>query len=104
MSWSVTATGTIDQVIVELDRQFVYPLAAAPGGLSDPGEKETVRLIRDTIWRTLKIFDPAKHVAVAAYGHISFDDYETKTGASQTVSLTIQPVATQMGLPVKTAG
>lgn len=92
MSWSVTAKGTIAEVKTELERQFSYPLAD-PGGLTDPGERETVRLISGTISQCLETFDPEKSVSVSANGHISFDNWDTKAGASQNVSMVILPVS-----------
>ncbi len=92
MSWSVSAKGTVAEVKTELDRQFAYPLASgAAGGLADDGERETVRLVRDTITQCLETFDPEKKVAVSANGHMGFDNWDTKAGRNQTVSVSIQP-------------
>lgn len=91
MSWSVSAKGIPAEVQAELTRQFSYPLADAPAGLSDEGERETVRRIADTISQCLGTFDPAKTVAVSANGHMGFDSWDTKTGTVQTVAVSIQP-------------
>lgn len=91
MSWSVSAKGTIAEVNASLDDQFNYPLADPPAGLADEGERETVRRIRETIKQCLETFGPERTVSVAANGHIAFEDYEKKTGARQTVSVTITP-------------
>jgi hypothetical protein len=93
MSWSVSAKGTPAEAQAELTRQFSYPLAAPPAGLSDEGERETVRRVADTISQCLGTFDPAKTVYVAANGHISSDTWDTKAGAVQTVHVSIQPSA-----------
>ncbi len=93
MSWSVSAKGTIAEVTVELDRQFAYPLADAPAGLTDEGERETVQRVRETISQCLETFDPEKTVAVSANGHMGFDNWDTKTGVSQTVSVSIHPAS-----------
>lgn len=93
MSWSVSAKGTVADVEADLDRQFSYPLAEPPAGLSDEGERETVRRFRETIAQCLETFDPKKLVSVSANGHMSFDNWDTKTGASQTVNVSIQPSA-----------
>ena len=93
MSWSVNASGKPSDVKAELDTQFAHPLADAPAGLSDEGERETVRRIRETITQCLETFDPEKAVAVSAYGHMGFASWDTKAGAYQEVSLTIRPKA-----------
>jgi len=90
MSWSVSASGKIEDVKVELDRQFSYPLSDAPAGLADEGEKETVRLVHGTIVQCLDTFDPDGSVVVSANGHMGFSDWNTKAGAYQNVNLTIQ--------------
>ena len=91
MSWSVNASGKPKDVKDELARQFLYPLAPAPSGLSDAGERETVLRIETAINQCLETFDPNKPVKVSANGHMAFDDYTTKTGPSQTVHLSIEP-------------
>ena len=91
MSWSVSASGTIADVVAELERQFAYPLADPPAGLADEGERETVRKISETITQCLGTFDPERRVKVSANGHIGFENWDTKAGANQTVNLSIQP-------------
>jgi hypothetical protein len=93
MSWSVNAKGTPDEVQAELTRQFSSPLAEPPAGLSDEGERETVRRVAATISQCLETFDQTKTVSVSANGHMAFDAWDTKAGAVQTVSVSIQPVA-----------
>lgn len=91
MSWSVSTKGTVADVKAELSRQFEYPLADKPAGLSDDGERETVRLVRDMIGQCLDTFGPDKTVTVSANGHIGFDVWDTKEGPAQTVNVSIQP-------------
>ncbi len=93
MSWSVNAKGTPAEVKAALEVSFSGPLAAKPAGLSDDGERETVRRIHETIVQCLETFAPEKTVSVSANGHIGFENWDTKTGAAQNVSLTIQPQA-----------
>lgn len=91
MSWSVSTRGTVAAVQAELERQFAFPLADAPAGLLDEGERETVRRVRDTITQCLGTFAPEKTVTVAANGHMGFDSWEGRTGPVQTVNISIQP-------------
>jgi len=91
MSWSVSTTGKIADVKAELKKQFGYPLADAPEGLGDPGERETVRLVSEAINQCLDTFDPEKSVAVTANGHMGYADWDKKTGGYQEVSLAIRP-------------
>jgi hypothetical protein len=91
MSWSVSASGKIADVKAELTRQFSYPLADAPAGISDEGEKETVRRVSGTIDQCLDTFDPEAEVIVTASGHMGFDSWDTKAGAYQNVLMSIQP-------------
>lgn len=91
MSWSVNASGKPSEVKAELDRQFSHPLQVAPAGLSDDGERETVRRISETITQCLETFDPERSVSVSAYGHMGFSDWDTKAGANQEVTLSIKP-------------
>lgn len=90
MSWSVSATGKPAEVKAELHRQLASgPLAEKPAGLSDDGERETVRRIGETISQCVETFDPDKGVSVSANGHMGFQNYDTKAGAYQNVSLSI---------------
>ncbi len=89
MSWSASASGRVPEVLAELSRQFSYPLAEKPAGLTDDGERETVRLVAAMIAQCLGTFDPERFVRVAANGHIGFIDWEAKGGAHQQVSVTI---------------
>jgi hypothetical protein len=91
MSWSVSASGKIADVKVELDRQFQYPLAPGPAGLSDEGERETVRRVSETITQILETFGPDKTVVVTANGHMGFANWDTKEGAYQEVNVSIKP-------------
>ena len=91
MSWSVNATGTPAEVRGQLSEQFKGPLAEKPAGLSDDGERETVRRIHETIEQVLATFGPDKKVSVSANGSMGFENWETTTGAYQNVNLTIKP-------------
>jgi hypothetical protein len=91
MSWSVSASGTPAEVRGRLSEQFKGPLAEKPAGLNDDGERETVRLIAETIEQCLGTFDPQKTVSVSASGHMGSEGYTTKAGAYQNVSLSITP-------------
>lgn len=91
MSWSVNAKGTPEEARKQLDVGFAYPLADSPQGLSDEGERETVRRVRETIDQCLETFAPEKVVIVSAFGHVGFDDFDTKSGRTQNVSVTIKP-------------
>ena len=93
MSWSVSATGKPAEVKAELEHQFSYPLADAPAGLSDEGEKETVRRTADMVGQCLSTFDPEKPVRVTASGHMGFNNWDTKEGAYQSVNVSISPTA-----------
>ena len=93
MSWSVSASGTPAEVRGQLSEQFKGPLAEKPAGLNDDGERETVRLIAETIEQCLGTFAPEKSVSVSASGHIAFANYDTKAGAYQTVSISVNPLA-----------
>jgi hypothetical protein len=89
MSWSATAKGTPSEVKKQLDQAFSGPLADAPAGLDDKEERETVFRIHETISQILRTFDPEKVVAVSAYGHMGYADYDSKKGKYQNVNLTI---------------
>jgi hypothetical protein len=91
MSWSVNAAGTPAEVRGQLSEQFKYPLAEKPAGLDDDGERATVALIGDLLEQITTTYDAETKLAVAAYGHMSFDDYATRTGARQSVSFTVTP-------------
>jgi hypothetical protein len=91
MSWSVNAKGKPADVKAELARQFTFPLADKPAGLSDDGERETVRRVSGTIAQCLETFDPEGTVTVIAGGHMGYRDWSTKAGAFQNVTLSITP-------------
>jgi hypothetical protein len=85
MSWSVNAAGLPAKVKDELRRQFSYPLAPAPAGLADPGERETVERLSETISQCLETFDQGKECTVSANGHML-------AGSYQEVNLSIRPM------------
>jgi hypothetical protein len=89
MSWSVSASGTPAEVRGQLSEQFKGPLAEKPAGLSDDGERQTVQQTHELIEQVLSTFDPAHSVTVAASGHMGFGNWDTKSGAYQSVNLTI---------------
>ena len=90
MSWSVSASGNPEEVKTELARQFAGPLAEKPAGITDDGERETIKRISETIAQILETFAPERTVKVVAYGSMAFDNWDTKTGARQTVNLSVQ--------------
>jgi hypothetical protein len=91
MSWSVSAFGTPAEVRGYLSEQFKGPLAEKPAGLSDDGERETVKLTHELIEQVLSTFSPDHKLTVSANGHMGFDHWDTKTGAYQSVNMTIKP-------------
>ena len=91
MSWSVSAFGTPAELRGILSEQFKGPLAEKPAGLSDDGERETVRRIHETIEQALATFGPDHKLTVSANGSMGFDNWDTKAGAYQNLSLTIKP-------------
>ncbi len=97
MSWSVNASGNIADVKAELDRQFAIPLAEAPAGLSDNGERETVWRISELLGQVLQTFGTGKTVKISAYGHMGYDDWATKTGAYQSVALSVEQTVEKTG-------
>lgn len=89
MSWSVTVVAKNNaDAKLKLAKAFSIPLADAPAGLENDGERETVKQIAAVIDQCLGTFDPLKAVAVSASGHLSRD---AKGGAYQEVNLSIQP-------------
>jgi hypothetical protein len=91
MSWSVSASGSPAEAKEQLLKQFEYPLADGKAGLADDGEKETVRKVSALIDQCLDTFGPRKSVTVTASGHMGFDDWDSKEGAHQYVSISITP-------------
>lgn len=91
MSWSVSGSGTPAEVRGQLSEQFKYPLAEAPAGLNDEGEKHTVQQVFDLCEQILSTFDPENKVAITAAGHMGFSDWNTKAGAYQSISITVKP-------------
>jgi len=95
--WNVNVAGSIPDVRVKLDKAFrgpasadgpAGPLAARPAGLTNDGERETVRLVAGVIDQCLATFDPALPVVVEANGSLGRN---VKGGAFQQVNLSIQP-------------
>jgi nucleoid DNA-binding protein len=91
MSWSVNAKGRVSEVKVELLKEFIYPLAAPPGGLTDEGERETVKLISEMLQQCLNSMDEGRQVQIIASGHFSCDNQETRAGAYQSIEIKINP-------------
>lgn len=88
MSWSVSASGPVAEVQESLQKQFSYPLDEK-SGLPDPGERETVRRVAETIYQCLGTFGREK-VTVSAFGHMGYANYDTKAGGYQEVSVSIK--------------
>ena len=93
MSWSVSGSGTPAEIHGQLSEQFKYPLAEAPAGLSDEGEKKTVQLVADLCEQILETYDETGELTINAAGHMGFYDWGKKTGAYQSVTLTVTPGA-----------
>jgi hypothetical protein len=92
MSWSIQAAGaTPYEALAQVQEQVKWSLAPKPHGLDHDGERESVHRVVETIFQVLRTYDQTAGVSVSASGHISFDDYETKSGARQFVRLDIQP-------------
>jgi hypothetical protein len=92
MSWSVSANGTPAEVSDQLSEQFKQPLAEAPAGLSDAGERQTVQQVSDLLEQIVTTFDPETRVVVTANGHMGFNDWTGRTGPYQSVTLTVTPI------------
>ena len=91
MSWSVNGSGTPAEVRGQLSEQFKGPLAEKPAGLSDDGERETVKLVHELAEQILSTFGESRTVSISASGHMGFGDWEKKTGGYQSVTLTVKP-------------
>ena len=89
MSWSVSASGKPAEVKAALETQFAYPLADGQSGLSDEGEKETVRRIKSAIEQTLDTFGADRDVTVCANGYMGYAVWDTKANPYQHVNLSI---------------
>lgn len=89
MSWSVSASGTPAEVRGQLSEQFKGPLAEKPAGLSDDGERDTVQKVHELLEQVTTTYDQEKHLSVSAFGHMGFADWESKAGAYQNVSISI---------------
>lgn len=85
MSWSVSSSGTPDLVSEKLAEDFAYPLAQPPAGISDDGERETVRLVKGLIDQVLGTFGEDQNVMVVASGHMA--------NRYQFVNLKIEPIS-----------
>lgn len=97
MSWNVSATGSVTEVVSELEEQFSYPIGystpthPANVGLDDKHEVETVVRVMETIKQVLRTYGPAQRVRVVAAGYLVGEaDSPTRY---QSVTLNIQPVA-----------
>ena len=89
MSWSVSASGKVEDVVEDLAKQFSMPLAEPPAGLADEGERETVKLVSDVVEQCLGTFAADRLVKVSANGHLGYNDWEKKDGAYQEVRVEI---------------
>ena len=89
MSWSISASGKVDDVVELIAGQFAAPLAEPPGGLTDEGERETVKMVSDLVDQCLGTFGKDRLVRVSANGHMGYNDWEKKDGAYQEVRVEI---------------
>jgi hypothetical protein len=91
MSWSVSASGKPSEVRGHLSKEFKGPLAEKPAGLSDDGERQSVRQVADLLEQITTTFDPEGQLTVSAVGHMGFADWDKKTGCYQSVNITVTP-------------
>ena len=89
MSWSINASGEVDDVVESIAEQFAAPLAEPPAGLTDEGERETVKMVSDLVDQCLGTFAADRLVKVSANGHLGYNDWEKKAGAYQEVRVEI---------------
>ena len=90
MSWSVNASGKVEDVVEDLAKQFSMPLAEPPAGLADEGERETVKLVSDVVEQCLGTFAADRLVKVSANGHMGYNNWDTKDGAFQEIHLSVE--------------
>jgi hypothetical protein len=90
MSWSVNASGKVEDVVEDLAKQFSMPLAEPPAGLADEGERETVKLVSDVVEQCLGTFSADRLVKVSANGHMGYNNWDTKDSAYQEVRFSIE--------------
>jgi hypothetical protein len=90
MSWSIYASGTPAEVRGQLSEQIKGPLAEKPAGLSDDGERETVKQVADLFEQITTTFDPENKLDVKAFGHMGFADWDKKTGCYQNVNIAVE--------------
>ena len=90
MSWSVSASGKVEDVVEDLAKQFSMPLAEPPAGLADEGERETVKLVSDVVEQCLGTFAADRLVKVSANGHMGYNNWDTKDGAFQEIHLSVE--------------
>ena len=89
MSWSVNASGKVEDVVEDLAKQFSMPLAEPPAGLSNEDERETVKLVSDVVEQCLGTFAADRLVKVSANGHMGYNDWDRRDGAYQEVRVEI---------------
>lgn len=89
MSWSINASGKVDDVVESIVEQFAMPLAEPPAGLTDEGERETVKMVSDLVDQCLGTFGKDRLVRVSASGHLGYNDWEKKDSAYQEVRVEI---------------
>jgi hypothetical protein len=93
MSWSVSGNGTAAEVKAQIDEQLKYPLADAPAGIANAGERESIHRLQETIHQVLRTFAPDVKLALTAAGHMGFTDGEARESAYQNISLQITPTS-----------
>jgi hypothetical protein len=85
MSWSVAAIGKSQAVAAEIAKQFA-------NGSKCMEPEESIRQAAASLIATAMVAeDAAVVVTVTANGSQSFKDYTTKTGVTNSLSITIQP-------------
>jgi hypothetical protein len=86
MSWSVSSSGLVKNVVPDIKTQL------SRVKLSDEGEQETVRLVGEALLQSLGTFDPERPVVVNASGSMGFGDWTTKGSPYQSYKIDVQPI------------
>jgi len=87
MSWSVAASGQVEEVRKEVVRQ-ASPECASPCLEPEETVRQAALKVIDT---ALEAQDPAMVVKVAANGSMGYKDWQAKTGCNNSLSITIAP-------------
>lgn len=86
MSWSVSAIGKSNAVKQEISKQFNQQSPCA-----EP-EESVRQAAAKAIDAALAAFDDGQVVRVSASGHQIYKDWNTKTGISNNMNITVEPI------------